>query len=417
MTSRAWQTISAQDYQLTFDRFGGSFAVHPRVVDLVSALADRPVRYMGLTSGTEIIAAAPLWGETIVATRLALETHGASRLIDVGDAEVALPVARDVRIEMPFAAPMLSSLHVENIGNLEQDACAYPGRETITRLTLAKGLRAGNALQSAKSKKRRRLQIRRFLEFGGAFRPLRDYTADELAAIYRRLYKKRWGEDSFLLGEEHLPTVFRALEDMLFGDLLVFRDRPVAMELVYKHDTPRWLFANGVQAGYDPEFIDHSIGSILLYHNLERLEDEAIAGDRQLRYSLGWSDAPYKDLWAFEQPAYRLRAVHGADAQRTRDETPRRAALSMASLSRLSRPFRKMASLVSFDLRRRTQRAATALSRIAPAGEPQSGDECARLPKEPAASALVVADSSDAAAIRSIIERHRTAVPEEGLHE
>ncbi|BGE84964.1 MULTISPECIES: GNAT family N-acetyltransferase [Methylosinus] len=359
MASRSWRTISAQDYEIAFERFGGSFAVHPRVVDLVCSLAHRPAHYMGLACGSDIVAAAPLWGEHIVATRSALEAHDASQLIDVGDAELVLPIADGVRIEPPFAARMVSSLHVDDVAGLERDFCSYPGRESIASISVVKGLRAGTSRQSPKSQKRRRLQIRRFQERGGAFHPLRDCPAHELAAIYEMLYRKRWGEGAFLLGEDHLPLVFRELGDMLFGDMLLLDDRPVAMELVYETHTPRWLIANGVQAGYDPAFIDLSVGSILLHHNLERLEEEAIAGGRMLRYSLGWSDAPYKAQWAVDEPAWRVRAPVAAAvaAARTRPD----AAAAASSL-------RHMVASVSFVLRRRAQRAAKALTRIGARG-------------------------------------------------
>lgn len=393
MASRSWKTISAEDYRLAFERFGGSFAVHPRVVALVSSLAERPVRYMGLTRGTDLIAAAPLWGEHVVATRLALETYGASRTIDVGDSEVVLPVAEGVRVDMPFEAPMLSSLHAENISNLERDRCPYPGRETISSLTLAKGLQTGSCRQTGKSKKRRRLQIQSFRERGGRFHPLRDFSADELAAIYRQLYKKRWGADSFLLGDDDLPVVFRELKDMLFGDMLFCDDRPVAIELVYAHATPRWLFANGVQAGYDPEFIDHSVGSILLYHNLEQLETEAIAGDRQLRYSLGWSDAPYKALWTFEEPAYRLRAAQSREAPSS---------------------FWRVATTLSSGLRLQAGRAAKALRGIAaPHGMQGRVDGLrSRSARTHATQAVEAPDLSREAAAEMIVEEDRSPTAE-----
>jgi hypothetical protein len=280
---------------------------------------------------------------------------------------------------MPFRAPMLSCLHLANIVNLERDACPYPGRETISHMALAKGLTAGPCRMSAKSKKRRRLQIRRFQDLGGAFRPLSDFSAEERADVYRRLYRKRWGAGSFLLGEAHLATVFGELAELMFGDMLFFADRPVAMELVYKTQTPHCLIANGVQAGYDPQFLDHSVGSILFYHNLERLEDEAILGARELRYSLGWSDSAYKAQWAFEERAYRLGATTPSKgAPHPCDE---RDATSGSALRRLSRPVRRIASSVSTVLRLRAQRAATALSSITAAGAPRDRDPT---PREPA---------------------------------
>jgi hypothetical protein len=423
LASWSWKTISAEDYRLAFERFGGSFAVHPRVVALVSSLAERPVRYRGLTCGADIVAAAPLWGEHIVATRLALETYGASGSIDVGDSEVVLPVADGVRVEMPFEAPMLSSLHAENISNLERDMCPYPGRETISFLALAKGLQAGSCRQTGKSQKRRRLQIQRFRERGGGFHPLCDFSADELAAIYRRLYRKRWGEGSFLLGDDNLPVVFRELKDMLFGDMLFFDDRPVALELVYKHATPRWLFANGVQAGFDPEFSDHSVGSILLYHNLEQLEKEAIASDKSLRYSLGWSDAPYKALWTFEEPAYRLRAAESREEPTIAPNAPPLVsaeaqqslrggadASSESSFWRVPRPAHRMAATVSSGLRLQAARAAKALHGIAAPHRMQERIDALRSRRAQtlATQAVEAPDLSREAAAGMIIEEDRS---------
>jgi hypothetical protein len=140
--------------------------------------------------------------------------------------------------------------------------------------------------------------------------------------------------------------------------MLLFENRPVALELVYKTEAPRWLIANGVQAGYDPAFLDFSVGSILFHHNLERLEDEAIAGDRMLRYSLGWSDAPYKAEWAVDEPVWRVRSTKplrdaGGEAMAFLQE--RRDAATASGLWRA----------VSSDLRRRARRAANAFSRVA----------------------------------------------------
>jgi hypothetical protein len=91
------------------------------------------------------------------------------------------------------------------------------------------------------------------------------------------------------------------------GDILLFDDRPVAMELLYGHETPRWLFINGVQRVSDREFWSHSVGSVLTFRNLEQLEDEARVRNKILRYCYGWNDARYKAAWAFTQPSYRLR--------------------------------------------------------------------------------------------------------------
>jgi hypothetical protein len=307
LTRNSWDTISPKDYDFAFERFGGSFAVHPRVVALVASLAKRPVRYAGLTRGGELVAAVPLWGEHVVATRLALKFYDASHLIDVGDSEVVLPVGEDARINIPFIAPMLSSLHENNISNLERDFCPYPGCETISSMVLAKGFRTGDHRHSRLTQKRRRNEVRRFEEVGGRFSPLCDFSADEIGELYIRLFEKRWGHDPE--GKDFLPTVLHELKDMLCGDVLLFGDRPVAIEISYKHKAPRWIFVNGVQGGCDPEFFDYSPGAILFFHNLGHLEEEARASNKTLRYSLGWFDNDYKDWMCFETPAYRLARI------------------------------------------------------------------------------------------------------------
>src|SRR5450759_55523 len=204
-----WTTISANEYQFAFERFGGSFGLHPRVVAIVASLARRPVRYAGLIREGALLAAVPLWGEHVVATKPALEFYGKSHLIDVGDSEIVLPVAEDAWINMPFTANMVSNLHVNNISNVKH--------ETDFTLMLAKGLRIGNHRLSKKRQKERRRQIRRFKEVGGTFRPIGDFSADETATVYTQLFEKRWGFCP--IAKDLLPTVLQELKDMLCGDV------------------------------------------------------------------------------------------------------------------------------------------------------------------------------------------------------
>ncbi len=302
----SWRTIPAKDYHLAFERFGGSFAVHPRVVALVAGLAKRPVRYAGLIRRGELVAAVPLWGEHIAATKLALEFYQESHLIDIGDSEVVIPVDENVRIALPYMAEMISNLHSTNISNVDREAVNF---------TIAKGLKTGDLRISGKSQSKRRRELRRFEEAGGSFLPIADLTADEVAAIYIGLYKKRRGCSP--QGEALLPTVMRELKDLLCGDVLFFNGRPMAIEVTYKHTTPRWLFVNGVQRGLDPEFTDHSLGTILLFHNLGLYEEEASRNHKTLRYCFGWNDDPYKALWTYEVPAYRLAAPANSGVMRS----------------------------------------------------------------------------------------------------
>jgi CelD/BcsL family acetyltransferase involved in cellulose biosynthesis len=145
---------------------------------------------------------------------------------------------------------------------------------------------------------------RRFQEAGGKFRLIRDFPADEVVAIFTQLFEKRWNYPS--PNKEILPTIFQELHDMLGGYVLLVGDRPVAFDICYKHETPRWILVTGVQRAYDPEFLDYSPGAILFFRNLETFEEEASASNKTLRYSLGLNDTDYKGWLGFEVPVYRL---------------------------------------------------------------------------------------------------------------
>ncbi|MBY6241350.1 GNAT family N-acetyltransferase [Methylosinus sp. Sm6] len=295
LTRGAWRAISASEYKVIFDRFGGSFGVHPRVVSLLGALASRDVRYVAYEHKGEWIAAVPLWGEHVVATHLALIDYGCPHLIDIGDSEIVLPLAPCCRIELPFKADLVSPLHAEQIANL--------GREQDFAMTLAKGLRGERGL-STKTQARRRRERRRLLEAGGSFSPIAGFSPKEIAQTYKRLFESRWGFSP--LADALLEIVLAEIGDMLFGDVLLIGGEPAAIELIYRSETPRFLLANGVNRGVDPRFRQFSPGAALMFRNMELLESEAEAKGRSLRFSFGRNDAEYKQLWAFESMAYRL---------------------------------------------------------------------------------------------------------------
>lgn len=100
--------------------------------------------------------------------------------------------------------------------------------------------------------------------------------------------------------------VLGELCDLLAGHVLLIGNQPVAVNVIYKIETPRWILANFVNGGVDREAKGHSLGALLIFLNLRALEDEAIAKNKPLRMSFGKNDADYKALWAHKVPAYRL---------------------------------------------------------------------------------------------------------------
>jgi len=290
-----WAPISAECYQETFNRYGGSLAVHPNVVHLVEGLGRRPARYMGVEKDGTIVAAVPLWGEHILATRPALDHYGQGSMFDIGNHEIVLPMSYNA-ISVPFTANNLSPLHEGVIANLVPQG----------QMILAKGFRTGAIRRSPKSQFNLRYLWRRLQDAGAQCHPVNAMTADALASLYISLFRKRW--QCSPLGTENLPDALRALNGLLCGFVLSFGEGPIAVQLLFKVETPHWVLVDFVNQGVDPAFFSYSPGSVLLYLNLLQLEDEAISVGKELRFSFGYNDAPYKEQWGYPMSCYRTSA-------------------------------------------------------------------------------------------------------------
>ena len=96
---RGWHTIDASTYAEIWQRYGGSVATHPDVVERLARLADIPVRYLAWEREGEWIAAVPCWGRHLALSKDVLKKTGKRGLFDLGNAEVILPVAEEIEPE------------------------------------------------------------------------------------------------------------------------------------------------------------------------------------------------------------------------------------------------------------------------------------------------------------------------------
>src|SRR3990167_1915672 len=90
---RGWTVIEASEYTAAWQRFGGSVATHPQVIERLAGLAGMPVRYLGWFAGDELQAAIPTWGRHLALSKDVLKQQGKRGLFDLGNAELILPAA------------------------------------------------------------------------------------------------------------------------------------------------------------------------------------------------------------------------------------------------------------------------------------------------------------------------------------
>lgn len=288
---RGWTPIDAVTYAEAWQRFGGSVATHPQVVERLAALAGLPVRYLGWLSNGELQAAIPTWGLHLALSKDVLKQQGKRGLYDLGNAESILPIARDARVQLRHKARYLSVLNTPQIVTL---------REQPEGLALAREPEE----YSKKFRYNQRREQRLLEEAGGVIRPMLELNSTEQAVIYADLFQRRWGFEA--TGKAHLAEVFSLMRDFMTGSLVYLGDEPVAIQILYRVEAPQWVSVEYINGGVDPQSREFSPGSVLSFVNTQNAWAEARAMGKPLRYSFGRADREYKDRWCNRVPVYQV---------------------------------------------------------------------------------------------------------------
>ena len=288
---RGWTLIDAQTYQTTWQRYGGSVATHPMVVERLAHLAQIPVRYLGWEQNGELKAAVPTWGRSLALSKDVLKSAGKKGLFDLGNAELILPIADDVQVPVRHRGRYLSSLNEGRVSTFKPQAESLAMARTPEEL-------------SKKFRYNQRRELRLLEEAGGVVRPVTDFTSAELACMYCDLFQRRWGFAA--TGAEHKAQVIELLRDLLIGSVVFLNDAPIAIQLVYRAESPQWISVEYVNGGVDPETRDFSPGSVLSFLNTQSAWEDARNLGKVLRFSFGRADREYKDRWCNPVPVFQV---------------------------------------------------------------------------------------------------------------
>ena len=288
---RGWAPIDAVTYAQAWQRFGGSVATHPLVVERLAGLAGIEVRYLGWFAQGELQGAMPTWGRHLALSKDVLKQQGKRGLFDLGNAEIILPLAAEVRLAVRHKARYLSALNAEQVlGRREQPEGLALAREPEE--------------YSKKFRYNQRREQRLLEEAGGAIRPMLELSASEQALIYADLFQRRWGFEA--TGKAHLAEVFSLMRDFMTGSLIYLNDQPVAIQVLYRVEAPQWVSLEYINGGVDPQNREFSPGSVLSFINTQTAWAEAREIGKPLRYSFGRADREYKDRWCNRVPVYQV---------------------------------------------------------------------------------------------------------------
>jgi hypothetical protein len=288
---RGWRVIDASTYAEVWQRYGGSVATHPDVIERLARLADIPVRYLAWEQQGELISAVPCWGRHLALSKDVLKKTGKRGLFDMGNAEIILPVAERADVPVRQRMRYVSELNAAAISTL---------REQPEGLALAREPEA----YSKKFRYNQRREQRLLEEAGGVLRPLLDFSPTEQAAMYADLFQRRWGFEA--PGKAHLHEVFELLREFMTGSVVLLDEQPIAVQVLYRVEAPKWVSIEYINGGVDPQQRDFSPGSVLSFVNTQTAWAEARALGKPLRYSFGRADREYKDRWCNRVPVYQV---------------------------------------------------------------------------------------------------------------
>jgi hypothetical protein len=288
---RGWTLIDAPTYEQAWQRFGGSVATHPLVIERLAALAGIPVRYLAWEQNGEVQAAIPTWGRSLALSKDVLKREGKKGLFDLGNAELILPVAAGAQVELRHRGRYLSALNEGRISTLK------PQAESLAMARAPEDL-------SKKFRYNQRRELRLLEEAGGVVRPVTDFSSVELAGMYCDLFQRRWGFPA--TGAERMADVIELLRELMIGSVLFLNDAPIAIQLVYRVEAPEWISVEYINGGVDPENRGFSPGSVLSFLNTQSAWEQARTSNKPLRFSFGRADREYKDRWCNPVPVFQV---------------------------------------------------------------------------------------------------------------
>ncbi|WP_207865576.1 antimicrobial resistance protein Mig-14 [Pseudomonas sp. 58(2021)] len=286
---RGWSPVDASTYAQAWQRFGGSVATHPMVVERLANLAGIAVRYLAWEQQGEIKAAIPTWGRDLALSKDVLKRNGKKGLFDLGNAELILPAAADARAPLRHRGRYLSALNENRFSGLKLQTEQLAMARTPEEL-------------SKKFRYNQRRELRLLEEAGGVVRPVSDFSSAELAAIYCDLFQRRWGFPA--TGAARMAEVIELLRELLIGSVILLNDAPIAIQLVYRVEAPEWISVEYINGGVDPETREFSPGSVLSFLNTQSAWEHARALNKPLRFSFGRADREYKDRWCNPVPVF-----------------------------------------------------------------------------------------------------------------
>jgi len=283
-----WRECDRKCYENAYMLYGGSSNTHPGIVDFINSENNHKLRYFIKKIRGETIAAIFTNDKMELCQPQSRTAH-----LHVSFDEVIFPAKPDTLFVLPFKSKYISEVNRENIINL------LPNIFNKRYVCIVKNFFC------SKTHKRRRNEINFFLRNGGEIRCVKDYSPSEICHIYRNLYIMRWGEKFDESYFNSLKKFLNTCPEVLFGHVLLIDKKPCAIDYIVKTDSPKWLYFDVVNGGLDPAYKSLSLGSVLMWLNIQEARIQAQIAQKTVRFNLGNPTMEYKKRWTLCHKLYR----------------------------------------------------------------------------------------------------------------
>ncbi|AKM47705.1 MULTISPECIES: GNAT family N-acetyltransferase [Edwardsiella] len=205
--------------------------------------------------------------------------------LPIPNSSIVLPFSSDVKCIAPFKTKCLSPLKKNiinssfNLFTKRTAAFAKSVEEDFSKKTIAT----------------RRREIKKFIAAGGRFVDVSQFSGEELFSIYENLFFMRRGAS--IHDREMNIKFFVKFKNDFLGEVLYLNDKPVGIQLLITSTSTLGFFVDFINIGYDMEIKAHSIGTILMWNNLEKATERAHALALPLHFSFGFMSGKYKQRW------------------------------------------------------------------------------------------------------------------------
>ncbi|MEN4910762.1 GNAT family N-acetyltransferase [Erwinia amylovora] len=295
-----WKHGTADDYNLCYNLYGGSFMTHPDVLSFLENRLDfRSTYFVKRDKNEKLLGGLCTWNKRNFAATDKDAQRAGIDFYPFNKDEIILPLCPDLKTSLPFKTKILSCI---NCGNTRNATLNYNSQRSIC---LAKGCGEGGYSSSTKSSRRR--ELKRFLNAGGEFVEQSHFSPEQLTLIYCDLFEKRWGRKPG--NKSEMIDMISSLRKMFFGYVLLFDGKPCAFQLITKAESPKWICFDYVNGGFDRLHDSFCPGTIVTWLNVNSAYDLSSSMGKTMRYSFGKPTAGYKERWCYRSPLGRVLAA------------------------------------------------------------------------------------------------------------